>query len=55
MVYDITDPNDVQFVDYKNSRDNTQYAGDNGAGRRHFTSQPQIAPTATPTSSPPTN
>ncbi len=30
MVYDITDPNDVQFVDYKNSRDNTQYAGDNG-------------------------
>jgi len=31
MVYDITDPNSPVFVDYKNSRDNTMYAGDNGA------------------------
>ncbi|MDZ4704050.1 MAG: choice-of-anchor I family protein [Saprospiraceae bacterium] len=30
MVYDITDPANVTFVDYKNSRDNTMYAGDNG-------------------------
>ncbi|MBK8566532.1 MAG: choice-of-anchor I family protein [Saprospiraceae bacterium] len=30
MVYDVTDPNDVQFVDYKNSRSNTAFAGDNG-------------------------
>ncbi|NUQ24608.1 MAG: esterase-like activity of phytase family protein [Saprospiraceae bacterium] len=30
MVYDITDPENAQFVDYKNSRDNTTFAGDNG-------------------------
>jgi hypothetical protein len=30
MVYDVTDPNSPVFVDYKNSRDNTTYAGDNG-------------------------
>ena len=30
MVYDIEDPANPVFVDYKNSRDNTQYAGDNG-------------------------
>ncbi|NUO00805.1 MAG: esterase-like activity of phytase family protein, partial [Saprospiraceae bacterium] len=30
MVYDITDPAGIAFVDYKNSRDNTTYAGDNG-------------------------
>jgi hypothetical protein len=30
MVYDITNPGDVKFVDYKNSRDNTVFAGDNG-------------------------
>jgi hypothetical protein len=30
MVYDVTDPATPVFVDYKNSRDNTQYAGDNG-------------------------
>lgn len=30
MVYDITDPTAPFFVDYKNSRDNTTYAGDNG-------------------------
>lgn len=30
MVYDITNPAAPVFVDYKNSRDNTTYAGDNG-------------------------
>jgi hypothetical protein len=30
MVYDVTDPNIVQFVDYKNSRSTSAYAGDNG-------------------------
>ncbi len=31
MVYDVTDPSNVQFVDYKNSRSTTSYAGDHGA------------------------
>ncbi len=30
MVYDITDPNNVTFVDYKNSRSTSAYAGDQG-------------------------
>jgi hypothetical protein len=30
MVYDITNPNDVKFVDYKNSRSVSAYAGDHG-------------------------
>lgn len=30
MVYDITDPNFVIFIDYANSRDLTTFAGDNG-------------------------
>lgn len=30
MVYDITNPNDVKFVDYKNSRNVSAYGGDNG-------------------------
>lgn len=30
MVYDITDPNDVKFTDYKNSRSLTAYEGDHG-------------------------
>lgn len=30
MVYDITNPGDVKFVDYKNSRSLTTYAGDHG-------------------------
>ncbi len=30
MVYDVTDPNAVQFVDYKNSRSTSAYSGDNG-------------------------
>lgn len=30
MVYDITDPNAVKFSDYKNSRNVSAYAGDNG-------------------------
>ena len=30
MVYDITNPAQPVFVDYKNSRDNTVFAGDNG-------------------------
>ncbi|TGD59041.1 choice-of-anchor I family protein [Flavobacterium humi] len=30
MVYDITNPNDVKFVAYKNSRNVSAYAGDNG-------------------------
>lgn len=31
MVYDITNPNNVVFTDYVNTRDNTTFAGDNGA------------------------
>jgi hypothetical protein len=30
MVYNITDPNNAVFVDYKNSRSTSAYAGDNG-------------------------
>ncbi|KOS08278.1 hypothetical protein AM493_08995 [Flavobacterium akiainvivens] len=30
MVYDVTDPADVKFVDYKNSRTVSAYGGDNG-------------------------
>ena len=30
MVYNITDPNDVTFVDYKNSRSTSAYSGDHG-------------------------
>jgi hypothetical protein len=30
MVYDITDPNNVKFVDYKNTRDLNAFGGDNG-------------------------
>ncbi len=30
MVYDITNPNDVKFVDYKNSRTVSAFGGDNG-------------------------
>lgn len=30
MVYNITDPNNVTFVDYKNSRSTSAYAGDHG-------------------------
>ncbi|MBO9562730.1 MAG: choice-of-anchor I family protein [Niastella sp.] len=30
MVYDITDPADVKFVDYKNPRSTATYGGDNG-------------------------
>lgn len=30
MVYNITNPNNVTFVDYKNSRSTSVYAGDNG-------------------------
>jgi hypothetical protein len=30
MVYNITDPNNVTFVDYKNSRSTSAWAGDNG-------------------------
>ncbi|WP_294822658.1 choice-of-anchor I family protein [uncultured Flavobacterium sp.] len=30
MVYDVTDPANVQFTDYKNSRMDTEYGGDNG-------------------------
>ena len=30
MVYNITDPNNVTFVDYKNSRSTSAYSGDNG-------------------------
>lgn len=31
MVYNITDPNAVTFVDYKNTRSTSAYSGDNGA------------------------
>src|SRR5690606_19060452 len=30
MVYDVTDPSDVRFVDYKNSRSTSAYTGDHG-------------------------
>ncbi len=30
MVYDVTDPNQVKFVDYKNNRSLTEFAGDHG-------------------------
>lgn len=30
MVYDVTNPNDVKFVDYKNNRNVSAYAGDHG-------------------------
>jgi hypothetical protein len=30
MVYDVSNPNDVKFVDYKNSRTVSAYGGDNG-------------------------
>jgi hypothetical protein len=30
MVYDVTNPNNVKFVDYKNSRNVSAYTGDNG-------------------------
>lgn len=30
MVYNVTDPNNVSFVDYKNSRSTSAYAGDHG-------------------------
>ena len=30
MVYNVTDPNNVTFVDYKNSRSTSAYAGDHG-------------------------
>ena len=30
MVYDVTNPNDVKFTDYKNSRTVSAYGGDNG-------------------------
>jgi len=30
MVYDVTDPGDVRFVDYKNSRSTSSYTGDHG-------------------------
>lgn len=30
MVYDVTNPNDVKFVDYKNNRSVTAYTGDHG-------------------------
>ncbi|RYD84911.1 MAG: alkaline phosphatase, partial [Sphingobacteriales bacterium] len=30
MVYDVTDPNNVEFVDYNNSRTVSAYGGDNG-------------------------
>ncbi|MFP9098215.1 choice-of-anchor I family protein [Flavobacterium sp. RHBU_24] len=30
MVYDVTNPNDVKFADYKNSRTVSAYGGDNG-------------------------
>lgn len=30
MVYDVTNPNDVKFVDYKNSRSTSAYSGDFG-------------------------
>jgi len=38
MVYDITDPTNVKFVDYKNSRSTSIYTGDHGAETLTFIS-----------------
>lgn len=43
MVYDVTDPTDVQFVDYKNTRSTAAYGGDNGAETAVFINAAQSA------------
>ena len=46
MVYNVTNPNNPTFVDYKNSRSTSAYAGDHGAEGIIY-----IAPTESPTTS----
>ncbi|MGC4041121.1 MAG: choice-of-anchor I family protein [Flavobacterium sp.] len=45
MVYNITDPNNVSFVDYKNSRSTSAYAGDHGPEGIIYI-KPENSPTA---------
>jgi len=47
MVYDVTDPNNVAFVDYKNSRTVSAYGGDNGPEGIIYISQ-EDSPNDTP-------
>jgi hypothetical protein len=46
MVYNITDPNNVAFVDYKNSRSTSAFAGDHGPEGITYIA-PQNSPTGT--------
>jgi hypothetical protein len=46
MVYNITDPNNVAFVDYKNSRSSSAFAGDHGPEGITYIA-PQNSPTGT--------
>lgn len=47
MVYDVTDPNNVEFVDYANSRTVSAYGGDNGPEGIIYINEAD-SPTATP-------
>jgi hypothetical protein len=47
MVYNITDPGNAMFVDYKNSRSTSAYAGDHGPEGITFIS-PENSPTGNP-------
>lgn len=47
MVYNVTDPQNVTFVDYKNTRSTSKYEGDNGAEGIIY-----VAPENSPTSKP---
>ena len=47
MVYKVTDPKNPVFQDYKNSRSNTLYAGDNGPEGIQFI-RPESSPTGKP-------
>lgn len=47
MVYNITDPNNTTFVDYKNSRSTSAYAGDHGPEGITFVTA-ENSPTGTP-------
>lgn len=47
MVYNITDPNNAVFVDYKNSRSTSAYAGDHGPEGIIYV-KPENSPTGTP-------
>lgn len=47
MVYNITDPNNAVFVDYKNSRSTSAYAGDHGPEGITYV-KPENSPTGVP-------